>query len=129
MFIITTNIRDIVFINGFVNNIKKPTHFDNRRGNYSLLDPILITDSISTIDSEPIHIDRELTDHDETYVTIGCGFSNNKNYKRKIWDYKRADYHSMNITCTSYYIDPVCFKYVLFHKKIICSFIIPNFTY
>jgi hypothetical protein len=30
--------------------------------------------------------------HDGTYVTIGCGFSNNKNYKRKIWDYKRADY-------------------------------------
>jgi hypothetical protein len=27
-----------------------------------------------------------------SYVTIGCGFSNNKNYKRKIWDYKRADY-------------------------------------
>jgi diphthamide synthase (EF-2-diphthine--ammonia ligase) len=21
-----------------------------------------------------------------------CGFSNNKNYKRKIWDYKRVDY-------------------------------------
>jgi hypothetical protein len=39
-----------------------------------------------------IHIDREFSDHDGTYVTIGCGFSNNKNYKRKIWDYKRADY-------------------------------------
>jgi hypothetical protein len=86
---IPTNIRDIIFINGFVNNIKKPTHFDNRRGNYSLLDPILITDSISTIDSD---IDRELSDHDGTYITIGCGFSNNKHYKCKIWDYKRADY-------------------------------------
>ena len=27
-----------------------------------------------------------------TYVKIGSGFSNNKNYKHKIWDYKRADY-------------------------------------
>jgi hypothetical protein len=35
---------------------------------------------------------REFSDHDGTYVTIGCGFSNNTNYKRKIWDYKRADY-------------------------------------
>ena len=34
-----------------------------------------------------IHIDREFSDHDGTYVTIGCGFSNNKNCKRKIWDY------------------------------------------
>jgi hypothetical protein len=25
-------------------------------------------------------------------ISLGCGFSNNKNYKRKIWDYKRADY-------------------------------------
>ena len=86
------NIRDIIFINGFVNIINKPTHFDNRTGNYSLLDPILITDSISIIDSDTIHIDREFSDHDGTYVTIGCGFRNNKNYKRKIWDYKRADY-------------------------------------
>jgi hypothetical protein len=39
-----------------------------------------------------ITIDREFSDHDGTYVTIGCGFSNNKNYKRNIWDYKRADY-------------------------------------
>ena len=35
---------------------------------------------------------REFNDHDGTYVTIGCAFSNNKNHKRKIWDYKRADY-------------------------------------
>ena len=42
---IPTNIRDIIFISGFVNVINKPTHFDNRTGNNSLLDPILITDS------------------------------------------------------------------------------------
>ena len=54
-FDIPTNIRDIIFINGFVNIINKPTHFDNRTSNYSLLDPILITDSISIIDSDTIH--------------------------------------------------------------------------
>jgi hypothetical protein len=58
---IPTNIRDIIFINGFVNIINKPTHFDNRTGNYSLLDSILITDSISIIDSDTIHIDREFS--------------------------------------------------------------------
>ena len=63
---IHTNIRDIIFINGFVYNINKPTHFDNRTGNYPLLDPILITDSISTVDSDTIHTDRELSDHDGT---------------------------------------------------------------
>jgi hypothetical protein len=39
-----------------------------------------------------MHIDTEPSDHDGTYVTIGCGFSNNANYKRKIWEYKRVDY-------------------------------------
>jgi hypothetical protein len=69
---IPTNIRDIIFINGFDNIINKPTHFDNRTGNYSLFDPILITDSISIIESDTLHIDREVSDHDGTYVTIGC---------------------------------------------------------
>jgi hypothetical protein len=45
-----------------------------------------------TIDENNISNNREFSDHDGTYVTIGCGFSNNKNYKRKIWDHKRADY-------------------------------------
>jgi hypothetical protein len=77
---IPTNIRDIIFINYFVNVINKPTHVDNRTGNNSY--------SISIIDSDPMHIDTEPSDHDGTYVTIGCGFSNNTNYKRKIWEYK-----------------------------------------
>ena len=81
---ILTNIRDIIFINGFVNVINKPTHVDNRTGNNSY--------SISIIDSDPMYIDTEPSDHDGTYFTIGCGFSNNTNYKRKIWEYKRADY-------------------------------------
>jgi hypothetical protein len=56
---------------------------------------ITILDLISIIDSDTIHIDRELSDHDGTYLTIDCGFSNNKNYKRKIWHYKLADYLPM----------------------------------
>jgi hypothetical protein len=42
----------------------------------SLLDPILITDSIQVIDSDTIEIDRQISDHDGTYVTFKCGFSN-----------------------------------------------------
>jgi len=36
------NVNDILVINGLVNIINKPTHFDERSGNTSLLDPILI---------------------------------------------------------------------------------------
>jgi hypothetical protein len=46
------NVNDIL-----VNIINKPTHFDTRSGNTSLLDPIVITNSISVIDCDTIPID------------------------------------------------------------------------
>ncbi|CAG2252793.1 unnamed protein product [Mytilus edulis] len=67
---ISSNIRDIVFINGLINIIDKPTHFDTRTGNTSLLDPILVTDSIPVVDKDTVPIDRKISDHDGTYVTI-----------------------------------------------------------
>ena len=38
-------------VNGLVNIIDKPTHFDKHTRNISLLDPILIADSIQAIES------------------------------------------------------------------------------
>jgi hypothetical protein len=67
--------------------VNKPTHFDARLGNTSLLNPILITDSIPAIDSDTIPIDREISDHDGTYVSIDCGYCNRKTFQRTIWDY------------------------------------------
>ena len=46
-----TTINDIVVVNGLVNIIDKPTYFDKHTGNISLLDPILIADSIQVIES------------------------------------------------------------------------------
>jgi kynurenine formamidase len=68
---------------GLFNVIDKPTHFDKHTGNISLLDPILITDSIQVIDSDTIEIDRQISDHDGTYVTFKCGFSNRRDSRRK----------------------------------------------
>jgi hypothetical protein len=42
-----------------------------------------------------IEIDRQISDHDGTYVNFKCGFSNQKTYQRTIWDYKRGDYTLM----------------------------------
>ncbi|CAC5384273.1 unnamed protein product [Mytilus coruscus] len=74
----------------------KPTHFDTRTGNTSLLDPILVTDSIPVVDKDTIPIDRGISDHDGTYVTIDCGFTSSRTYKRTIWDYKNVDFDLMN---------------------------------
>jgi endonuclease/exonuclease/phosphatase family metal-dependent hydrolase len=85
-----SNINDLISINGLFNAIHQPTHFDSRTGSSSLLDPILITDSIQYEDSDTIHIDRSISDHDGTYITIRCGYSNSKSFKRLIWDYKKG---------------------------------------
>ncbi|XP_063446981.1 uncharacterized protein LOC134726505 [Mytilus trossulus] len=90
-----SNIRDIIFINGLINIIDKATHFDTRTSSSSLLDPILVTDSIPVLDKDTIPIDRGVSDHDGTYVTFDCGFSKSRTYIRSIWDYKRGDYDLM----------------------------------
>ena len=59
-----SNIRDIFFISGLVNIIDKATHFDTRTGSTSLLDPILVTDSIPVLDKDTIPFDRGISDHD-----------------------------------------------------------------
>jgi hypothetical protein len=71
-----TTVNDIVALTGLVNIKDNPIHFDKHTGNISLLDPILITDSIQVIDSDRIAIDIQISDHDGTYVTFKCGFSN-----------------------------------------------------
>jgi hypothetical protein len=42
-----------------------------------------------------MHIDRSISDHDGTYITIRSGYSNSKSFKRLIWDYKKRDYNIM----------------------------------
>jgi hypothetical protein len=42
----------------------QPTHFDSRTGSSSLPDPTLKTDYIQYVDSDTMHIDRSISDHD-----------------------------------------------------------------
>jgi hypothetical protein len=82
------------------------------------LDPILITDSIPVIDCDTIPIDKEISDHDGTYVSIDCGYCNRKTFQRTIWDYKRGDYLLMknkiietdweNVIDAEIYINSAC---------------------
>jgi hypothetical protein len=93
-----SNINELISINGLFNAIHQPTHFDSRTGSSSLRDPILITDSIQYVDSDTLHIDRSISDHDGTCITIRSGYSDSKSFKRFIWDYKKGDYNVMKQT-------------------------------
>lgn len=89
------SIKDIFLLNGLVNLINKPTRFDTRTGNSTLIDPVFVTDTVPVIDCDTLPIDRLISDHDGTYVSITCGYSNSKSFKRTVWDYRNADFTSM----------------------------------
>ncbi|CAC5407456.1 unnamed protein product [Mytilus coruscus] len=68
-------ISDILSINGLFNTINDATHFDSRTGSLSLLDPILITDSIQFIDSGIIPINRDISDHEDDIIGLSRMFA------------------------------------------------------
>ena len=84
---------DILTVNGLTNLIVNPTHLSGN--SETSIDLILVTDSIHVIDSDTIPIDRSISDHDGTYVTIHSGYDHNKSFKRDVWNYKRANYDLM----------------------------------
>jgi hypothetical protein len=86
-------------------------------GNISLLDPILITDSIQVIDSGTVEIDRQISDHDGTCVTFKCGFSNQNTFQHTIWDYIRGDYILMKQKMMCWFVN--CIKQTVDQDNII----------
>jgi hypothetical protein len=86
---------DILTVNGLTNLIVIPTHFSGN--SETLIDSILVTDSIRAIDSNTIPIDRSISDHDGTYVTIHSGYDQNKSFTRDVWNYMRANYYLMKV--------------------------------
>jgi hypothetical protein len=86
---------DIITVNGMINLIVNPTHFSGN--SETLIDPILVTDSIPVIYSYTMPIDRSISDHDGTYmyVTIHSGYDHKISFTRDDWNYKRAHYDLM----------------------------------
>jgi hypothetical protein len=59
---------DILTVNGLTNLIINLTHFSGN--SETLIDPILVMDSIHVIDSDTMPIDRSISDHDGIYVSL-----------------------------------------------------------
>jgi hypothetical protein len=66
-----TEIADIINLYGLENKICYPTRFGSN--SYSFLDPILVSNSITVIESTTIPINRTISDHDLTYIVVNCG--------------------------------------------------------
>jgi hypothetical protein len=85
-----TEIADIINLYGLENKICDPTRFGSN--SYSLLDPVLVSDSITVIESTTIPINRTISDHDLTYIVVNCGYHNDTSHKRNVWLYNKGNY-------------------------------------
>ena len=92
-----TCVFDILTVNGLINLIVNLTHFSGN--SETLIDSILVTDSIHVIDSDTIAIDRSISDHDGTYVTIHSGYDHNKSFTRFkiLYSHKPMHYNGTEI--------------------------------
>ncbi len=72
------------------NIINEPTRVTDT--SQTLIDPIAITDNITTYDSGIIQIPPDISDHHGTYVYMHYDIMAAVPFKRKVWNYKRAGF-------------------------------------
>jgi hypothetical protein len=83
-------VNDIIHVYGLENKISDPTRFGHNSS--SLLDPILVTDSITELEANTIPFDCSISDHDPTYIVVNCGYKNSKSYTWTVWLYNQGNY-------------------------------------
>ena len=86
--------RDILTLNNMENIITEPT----RISLYSrtLLDPIGITRNIAYLHSGIHETDKHISDHFGTFIFLNTIADSNVPYQRRVWNYKNANYESLN---------------------------------
>lgn len=76
-----------------INTITEPTRIGNAN---TLLDPILISDTITCNSASVIDVDRTLSDHNACVSHIQIPDKIVNTYQREVWIYKRGDYDLFN---------------------------------
>jgi hypothetical protein len=85
---------DLVNIFNLKNVIDKPTRIN---GNTStLLDPIILSDTLNCNYSDVLKIPRHISDHDAAIAFIKCPKATSKSFTRDIWIYDQTDFVRFN---------------------------------
>ena len=74
--------------------ILKPTRTTDRSS--TLIDVILITDSMTSLHSDTIDIDSDVSDHKAITTYLKFHENSQSCTKRKVWNYDRGDYDRLN---------------------------------
>jgi hypothetical protein len=74
----------------FRNVIVKPTRLNN------LLDPIIISDTMTPLYSDVFEMPSEISDHDAAVAFLKCPKSTSCSFTREIWQYENIDLELFN---------------------------------
>lgn len=100
------HLTNIMTINNLTNVINKPTRVTATSS--TLIDPILVTDSVRVLHSDTMDVDNTISDHKATFLNIRFNEIIQTCTKRKVWNYDNGDYALLNELIENYnweYID------------------------
>ncbi|MEW8546228.1 MAG: endonuclease/exonuclease/phosphatase family protein, partial [Candidatus Thiodiazotropha sp.] len=98
-------LQDCLSLFNLTNVITEPTRIVGQSS--TLIDPILVTDACSVLDSGVIPVSEQISDHKATYVSLKIQVDLSNSYYRDIWNYKNADYDKLNNFISQYDWDSV----------------------
>jgi hypothetical protein len=70
--------------------VEKPTRVTNH--SRTLLDPIIVSDTINYVNSDVFKLPDNIGDHDASFVIIQCSKNISRSFKREIWQYQKMNY-------------------------------------
>ena len=83
-----------MLINNMNNVIQSPTRVTQFTS--TSIDPIAVTTNIQVLHSGTFDTPREISDHFGTFIFFKADFDINKPFKRKVWNYNKADFMKFN---------------------------------
>ena len=83
-----------MLLNNLRNVITEPTRITNTTA--TLIDPIIISDSIKSLNEGTINVPSEISDHKSTFMFFPFTVVLTTAVKRKVWFYKRGDFDKLN---------------------------------
>ena len=89
-------LKDVMILNSLVNVVSDPTRIN------ALLDPIIINDDLTFLDSGTIKVPAHISDHSATFITLPFQYEPKSPYTRTVLLYNQADFNALNTTIRNF---------------------------
>jgi hypothetical protein len=107
------NLIDMMRLFKLKNVIEKPTRVTNH--SRTLLDPIIVSDTINYVFSDVFKLPDNISDHDASVVILHCSKNISRSFKREIWQYQKIYYEKFEEKLNEIYYDVLPLLVSLLH--------------